>query len=53
LADYADALTDKVFSPREYIEHQLEMSPEEIRMRRTFFTEMFDEHNAKKAEAVE
>jgi hypothetical protein len=45
LADYADALTDKAFTPREYIEHQLEMTPEEIEARGRFFEEQFRAFN--------
>ena len=45
LADYADLLTGKAYSPREYIEHQLNMSDEEKAARAIFFEEQFTRHN--------
>jgi hypothetical protein len=41
LADYADALTGRSHTPREYIEHQLKMSDEEKAARQVFFEELF------------
>ena len=49
LVDYADALSGKAYAPREYMEHQLNMSEEEQAQRRVFFEEMFRQHNEKKA----
>lgn len=48
LADYADALAGEMYSPREYIEHQLHMSEDEKELRLRFFTEMLERHNAEK-----
>jgi hypothetical protein len=48
LAEYRDVWQDKVYSPREYIEHQLHMSEEEKELRRRMFTEMLAQHDAKK-----
>jgi hypothetical protein len=45
LRDYADVLSDKVYSPREYIEHQLNMTEDEKQARTVFFEEMFAKHN--------
>jgi hypothetical protein len=34
-------LSGRTFSPREYVEHQMEMSEDEKAMRREFFAELF------------
>lgn len=41
MADYADAISKKSYSPREYIEHTLNMSDEEKEQRTVFFEELF------------
>jgi hypothetical protein len=41
-------LAGKVYSPREYIEHQLHMSDEEKAARTVFFTELFAKHEREK-----
>lgn len=48
LSDYADLLSDTAFTPREYIEHQLNMTEEEKEVRKRFFEEMWAEHNKAK-----
>jgi hypothetical protein len=48
LRDYASELAGKVYSPREYIEHQLHMSDEEKAARTVFFTELFAKHEREK-----
>lgn len=50
LVDYADALSGKAYAPREYMEHQLNMSEDEQRMRRVFFEEFFRQKNEQKAD---
>jgi hypothetical protein len=49
LRDYADELSGKSYTPREWVEHQLKMTPEEQEARQRFFNELFAQHNAKRA----
>lgn len=48
LSEYRDTLADKIYSPREHIEHQLNMTEEEKDVRRRFFTKLLDDHDAAK-----
>lgn len=50
LADYADVISGKTLTPREYVEKQLNMTPEEKKNRVTFFTELFEDHDRKQME---
>jgi hypothetical protein len=45
LEDYADAISKRAYTPREYLEAQLKMTPEEQRARQVFFEELFYDHN--------
>ena len=40
-------------SPREYVEHQLNMSDEEKQARQEFFTALFADHDATRATEME
>ncbi len=40
-----DEILANAFSPKEYLEHQLNMTEEEKAARQEFFTELFEEHN--------
>jgi hypothetical protein len=52
LADYADLFAGKVYTPREYVEHQLKMTDEEKAARTVFFEELFAKHNADNKDKV-
>jgi hypothetical protein len=41
-------LADKIYSPREYVEHQLNMTEDEKETRRRFFTKLLADHDAAK-----
>lgn len=41
LHDYADQFAGKMLSPREYMDHQANMPPEEVEARSRFFHEFF------------
>lgn len=49
LSDFKDAMADKTYSPKEYFEHQLNMDDEEKARREVFFTELFDQADARRA----
>jgi hypothetical protein len=53
LDDYRDLITDKIYSPREYVEYQLNMSEEEKQERQRFFTDLFAQHNHELVQEVE
>ena len=53
IIEYADALSGKSYAPREYLEHQLNMSEDEKELRRRAFTEVLRKHNEKKAAKAE
>jgi len=52
LSDYADLLNEKAYSPREYVEHQLNMTEEEKETRRVFFEELFAKYDEQKAKEL-
>jgi hypothetical protein len=47
--DLYDAIKDKLFKPREYVEYQMNMTVEEQERRVDFAREKFAEHEAEKA----
>lgn len=52
LQEYRDVIAERIYSPREYIEHQLTMTEEEKEMRRRYFTELLEQHDAGKDPGV-
>lgn len=44
LAEYGKQITDLAYKPREYLEKQLNMTPEEKKARAIFFEEFFKTH---------
>jgi hypothetical protein len=48
LQEYRDVIGDKVYSPREYIEHMLHLTDEEKEVRRRYYTGIFEEHEMTK-----
>lgn len=49
LEDYRDWISDKVYSPREYVEHQLTMTEEEQERREMFIAKLFEEDEERRA----
>lgn len=47
--EFHDHVSGKVYTPREYVEVQMAMTPEEQEMRQRFMDNLFDQHFAEKA----
>jgi hypothetical protein len=49
LAEYGQKISEMAYRPREYLEHQLNMSEEEKEARAIFFEEFFRSHSGRES----